>query len=90
MSTVFLVVQLAGGCHGAGLLSGQLAGQLCSLEKDGPGDGNWRVLPLGSHPDSSNIITGFENLIFSPGSRFVPLSTHFRGKKALTAKDLST
>lgn len=55
-------------------------GQLGSPDKGG----NWHVLPLGRHPDSSNIITGFENLISPRGSRSVPLSVA-AGKQALTS-----
>lgn len=42
------------------------------------------VFPLGSRPDSSNIITGLENLIFVPlWSRSVPFSMHHRGRELL-------
>lgn len=38
---------LGGQLSGRGLLAGQLAGQLCSPEKDGPGDGNWQCPSFG-------------------------------------------
>ena len=41
------VAGLGAQLSGQGLLPGQLAGQLCSLENEGPGEGNWQCPSFG-------------------------------------------
>lgn len=76
-----MVMWPAGG-QGAAAWAGQL-----SPRKRWPCAANCQALPSGSHPASSNIITGLENAISPRSLGSVVRAAH--GKKAVPEKDLS-